>query len=198
MTAPEVSVRPDWRESLSLAADLALLGIVTTIACLPVVTAGAALATASSAVDHACRERRLPSTMDIWSTARRALLPGFGATFVAAAAAGLLWLDLRGVASGRVPGGSPILVATGLLGLAGIATAAVAVVLVGRTGGQGWAHAIRAAATLLGQRLWLGPAVLAVLAVVAVLGMALPVLVPVLTGMALFALHVVARPLSRS
>jgi hypothetical protein len=193
MTTPETTVRPDWRESLSLAADLALLGIVTTIACVPVVTAGAALATASSVVDHACRDRRLPSIMDIVRTARRALLPGFAATAVAMAAAGLLWLDLRAVAIGRVPGGYPVLVATALLGLAAIATAAVAVVLVGRTDGLGWIRAVRAAANLLSARPALAPAVLGVLAVVAVLGVALPVLVPLLIGMALFALHVVLR-----
>jgi hypothetical protein len=191
MTTPETTVRPDWRESLSLAADLALLGIVTTIACVPVVTAGAALATASSVVDHACRDRRLPSIMDIVRTARRALLPGFAATAVAMAAAGLLWLDLRAVAIGRVPGGYPVLVATALLGLAAIATAAV--VLVGRTDGLGWIRAVRAAANLLSARPALAPAVLGVLAVVAVLGVALPVLVPLLIGMALFALHVVLR-----
>jgi hypothetical protein len=131
--------------------------------------------------------------MDIVRTARRALLPGFAATAVAMAAAGLLWLDLRAVAIGRVPGGYPVLVATALLGLAAIATAAVAVVLVGRTDGLGWIRAVRAAANLLSARPALAPAVLGVLAVVAVLGVALPVLVPLLIGMALFALHVVLR-----
>jgi hypothetical protein len=129
--------------------------------------------------------------MDIVRTARRALLPGFAATAVAMAAAGLLWLDLRAVAIGRVPGGYPVLVATALLGLAAIATAAV--VLVGRTDGLGWIRAVRAAANLLSARPALAPAVLGVLAVVAVLGVALPVLVPLLIGMALFALHVVLR-----
>jgi hypothetical protein len=82
-------------------------------------------------------------------------------------------------------------VATALLGLAAIATAAV--VLVGRTDGLGWIRAVRAAANLLSARPALAPAVLGVLAVVAVLGVALPVLVPLLIGMALFALHVVLR-----
>jgi hypothetical protein len=192
MTAP--SVKADWRDSLSLAADLALLGIVTTIACLPVVTAGAALATASSTVDHVCRTGRFPSTVDIVRTAWRALLPGVGATAFAAVAAGLLWLDLRGTASGRVPGGYPVLVATALVGLGAIGVAAATVVLVGRTGGRGWARAVRAAVHLLSARPALLLTILAVLAVVGLLDMALPVLVPVLTGMALFALHVVVRP----
>ena len=76
----ETLPRPDWRDSLALAADLALLGIVTTLAALPVVTAGAALATASVAADHVCRDRALPPVPLLWHTFRRALLPGLGAT----------------------------------------------------------------------------------------------------------------------
>jgi hypothetical protein len=40
----------DWRDSLRLAADLALLGIVVTLLSLPLLTAGAAVATGSYAI----------------------------------------------------------------------------------------------------------------------------------------------------
>ncbi|MFD0820636.1 hypothetical protein ACFQ0D_20510, partial [Micromonospora zhanjiangensis] len=44
------TVRRDWRDLARDAADLALLGILATLAALPVLTAGAAFGTASAAV----------------------------------------------------------------------------------------------------------------------------------------------------
>ena len=51
----------DWRETVRVATDLALLGLLTVLAALPVVTAGAAVATASAAVHHYLQYDRWPA-----------------------------------------------------------------------------------------------------------------------------------------
>jgi hypothetical protein len=193
MTTPLPLARPDWRDSLTLAADLALLGIVVTLACLPVLTAGAALAAASYAVDHACRHRRLPSTMDMLGVFGRALLPGLAAGAVVLTAAAALVLDLRLLSTGVVPGGTVLIGLTGLLGVAFVAVGAAALVRLGATGGRGWRAAVRTATTQLTGRWWLGPALAAVLVVAGALAVAMPVTAPLLAGLGLFALHVVVR-----
>jgi hypothetical protein len=115
--------RPDWRDGLALAADLALLGILTTLACLPAVTAGAALATASVAADHACVHRGLPPSAALGRTLWRALLPGLGVTAGAAAAVALLVIDMRALAAGIVPGGWPLVAVTIAVSVAALAVA---------------------------------------------------------------------------
>jgi hypothetical protein len=77
------TVRRDWRDTLSAASDLALLGIATALAALPVVTAGAAVAAASAATHDWCRSGRLPAARVSAQRLRRGLLPGAGATWPA-------------------------------------------------------------------------------------------------------------------
>jgi hypothetical protein len=190
---PDVVPRSDWRDSLALAADLALLGIMTMTACVPVVTAGAALATASAATDHACVHGGLPPMADLWRTFRRALLPGLGATAAVAAAGLLLTFDIRLLATGLVPGGAALLVVTVALAAAGLALGVLALVRVGATGGRGWLAAARWAAGRLAARPWLGVVLLAVLVLPAMLGVMIPATALLLPGFVLFALHVVAR-----
>lgn len=189
--------RPDWRDSLALAADLALLGIVVTIASVPVVTAGGALATASVAVDRACRDRGLPPTAELLRTFLRALLPGLGAMAVAAAAVGLLVADLAVLWSGQVPGGPALLVVTALVGLYALAVALLAVVRVGGTDGRGWRAAVGWSARLIAARPLAGVAVLLVVALPVLLASAIAVTAPLLVGFGLFALHVVVRRTAR-
>jgi hypothetical protein len=193
----DVAPRPDWRDSVALAADLALLGILVALASLPVLTAGAALATASVASDHVCVNRTLPPFAALGRTFLRALLPGLGATLVGLAVAVLVALDLRAVASGRVPGGVPLIVATSLVAAAALAVALLALVRVGATEGRGWARAVRWAVGRLAARPWLGVVVLLVVALPAVLASAIPVTALFLAGFALFALHVVVRATAR-
>jgi hypothetical protein len=180
--------RPDWRDSVALAADLALLGILVALASLPVLTAGAALATASAASTTYVCTRTLPPFATLGRTFLRALLPGLGATLVAGAAAvpGRPRPAGRGVGAG--PGGVPLTVVTSLIAAAAVAIALLALVRVGATGGRGWLRALRWAAGRLAARPWVGVVVLLVVALPAVLAAAIPVTALFLAGFALFAL----------
>ncbi|GIJ20373.1 hypothetical protein [Micromonospora lutea] len=186
--------RRDWRDTVSDAADLALLGILTVLAAAPVLTAGAAVGTASAAVHDWLTTGSWPPARRTLSRFGRALLPGVPAVLIGLAAAGLLVADLAALATGRVPGGTVALVLTIVVVTALLGYAAAIVVEVGRTGGTGWRSAvIRAARGCLDH-----PANCAALAgtsTVAVLVGALvtPVAVPILAGYALAALHAVAR-----
>jgi hypothetical protein len=185
--------RPDWRESLALAADLALLGIVVTLASLPVVTAGAALTTASVAIDQVCTHRTFPSPADLARTARRTLLPGMAAVLVALAVGTLLALDATALRSGAVPGGAALLVVTALLAAGGYAIAATALVRLGQTGGRGYRNALRWSLRQLGARPLLAPGLVLTLVLPAVLASTIAVTTPLLPGFVLFGLHVVVR-----
>jgi hypothetical protein len=185
--------RPDWRESLSTAADLALIGFLTAFGCLLVVPAGAAVSAASVAVDHLCRTRSLPPMRDLVATATRSLLPGLAALGVAAGGGLLIALDVRLLAAGTIPGGPVAVAAIAVVAAFLVAAAGVTVVRVGQTGGTGWVPALRWSLRLLRARPLTGVAVLATVAVPAALALAVPVLAFLLPGFALFALHVVIR-----
>jgi len=180
----------DWRDSLRLAADLALLGIVVTLLSLPLVTAGAAVATGSYAIHHQTTRGRWPSLADCWASFRARLLPGLLAGPAVAVATVLIVLDVAGLRRGAVPGGGPAEAAV----LTAAALAAGGAGLVAVLAGARERGAARAALALAFGR---PPAVLAaaaVLVVVALLAMFVhPALVPVLAGYALFALHAVTR-----
>jgi hypothetical protein len=185
--------RTDWRDTVRNASTLALAGFVTTVAALPMVTAGAAVATASAAVHDFCEYGSMPGLKTTARRFGRALAPGLLATAVALAGAVLLVLDVRALVSGRVPGGSVLLAATVVVGVALLGAAGSTVVEVGRRGGQGWLAAARSSvqcglsrpAPVLGMGLTL---VLAVL-----LAAFIPATTPILVGFALFALHAIAR-----
>jgi len=185
--------RPDWRESLSTAADLALIGFLTAFGCLLVVPAGAAVSTASVAVDHLCRTRSLPPMRDLVATATRSLLPGLAALGVAAGGGLLIALDVRLLAAGTIPGGPVALAAIAVVAAFLVAAAGVTVVRVGQTGGTGWVPALGWSLRLLRARPLTGFAVLATVAVPVALALAVPVLAFLLPGFALYALHVVLR-----
>jgi hypothetical protein len=184
-------------EVLRNAADLALVGIITTVVSLGVVTAGAAVATASAAVHHWSTYGSWPGARTNVSRFVRALVPGAGATAVAVVAAALLALDLLWLADGAVPGGAVVLgantlIAAGLLGVAGLT-----VVEVGRTDAHGWRAALRRALRLGYARPVALAAAGGLVALVAVLAaLVQPITIPILTGYALFALHATARRLA--
>jgi hypothetical protein len=187
------AVRADWRDAVAVAADVALLGVLLTVAAAPVVTAGAAVATASAAVRHFFEYGRWPDAAASWTEFRRRILPGCAAVLVAGAAATLLAVDLAALRSGLVPGGAPLIAITAGLAAGGAAYAGLVVVEVGD--GGGWRAAARSALALAGR-----PAALAASAGVICLAAALavmvhPVLAPVLAGYALYALHAVRRRL---
>lgn len=195
--APERMSR-DWRDVLADAADLALLGILLTVAALPLLTAAAAAATASAAVHDRFSTGGWPSARQILARFARAVPAGVPVSLLALAGAGLLAVDLAALATGRVPGGTPALAVTVLVTAAVAGYAGSIVVEVGRTGGR-WRPAARTAARacLDHPARW---AALAGTAGVALLLAVLvtPVAVPILAGYTLAALYAVAsRPATR-
>ena len=179
------TVRPgrrDWRDTGRVAADLALLGLLVSAAALPVVTAGAAIATGSAAVHHYLEHDRWPGPRFCWRVFRRRLLPGFAVMLACAAAATLVAADLRALKAGWVPGGPAMMAVTGVasiaavgyLGLVVVAAGAGRDALAGRPGTAVGMAGVVALAVLLGTLVH-------------------PVLVPVLAGYTIFALHAVAR-----
>lgn len=115
-----------WGDRFRAAADLALAGAVVTVAALPVVTAGAAFAAGSFAMAHFVEYDTWPAPRECLAVFRRRLRPLLLAGPAVAAAIALVWLDVRGLHTGAVPGGVPMIVgvlltaaiAAGLLGLA--------------------------------------------------------------------------------
>ncbi|MEV6350418.1 hypothetical protein [Actinoplanes sp. NPDC051851] len=180
--------RPDWRERLALAADLALIGFAVTFFALPVLTAPAALATGSTAVHHRYRNGRFPDWGPLLRQYRRAILPGLPVLLAAA----LLAIDLTAVRGGWVPGGPLLLTITTLatLWLSGLAT--LTLVTLGRDPALPWRAAARWS--------WDRPRATAALAATTLfalfLALAVPVTTPLVIGFHLFAAHVLADRLA--
>ena len=188
-------MRRDWRDTVQVATDLALLGLAVTAAALPLLTAGAAVAAGSAAVHHHLEYDRWPAARACWSVFRRSLAPGLLAGLAVAAAALLLAVDVLAVRSGTVPGGTPLLALTALLGVAGAGYGALLVVAVGTEPERGR----RAVAAGIARRGRAAAGAAGVLLLTSLLALLVhPMLVPVLAGYALFALHVVTRRLSPS
>jgi hypothetical protein len=186
----EGPARRDWRDSVRTAADLAIVGFAVTLAALPVLTAGAAVATASVAVRHFLEYDQWPPASSIVGTFRRRLVSGLLAGPAALVAAVLIVLDVQTLRRGLVPGGPLVLSAVLVVAALAAGYAALLAVLAGtRPSG-----AARAAATLAAAHPALLAAATGVVAVAAVLALFIhPALTPVLPGYALFGLHVVAR-----
>ncbi|MFF0119769.1 hypothetical protein ACFYP0_03030 [Micromonospora arida] len=184
--------RRDWRDVARDAADLALLGILLTLAAVPLLTAAAAAGTASAAVHDWTRTGSWPSARTNVRRFGRAVLPGVPVSLLALAGAALLAADLAALATGRVPGGTAALLVTALIaaGLAGYG--GLVVVEVGGNGGGQWRASARSAARacLDAPTRWAaltGVVALAVLLTVLVT----PVAVPILAGYTVAALHAV-------
>ncbi|GAB2568444.1 hypothetical protein Aab01nite_44870 [Paractinoplanes abujensis] len=178
----------DWRDSLRLAADLALLGILMTLACLPVVTAGAAVGTGSAALDELLTLGRWPTAAELWRSFRTRLVPWAWAGPLVLATAWLLAIDVAALRRGAVPGGRPLVVV--LLVVAALAAGFVALV----AGLSGRPDPLRRARALVAAH----PAILLAATGVVLLAALLaafvhPALVPVLAGCTLFAVHTVLR-----
>jgi hypothetical protein len=187
-----IAVRHGWRDTVRLAADLALLGFLVTGAALAVVTGGAAVATGSAAVRHHLDYDSWPSARACWAQFRRALAPGLAAVAGVLAAGVLIAVDVLALRTGAVPGGRPMMLvmfalAAATAGFAGL----VVVAAVDRPAGTRVLAAALATSVARPGTLAAATGVVALAAVLAVL--VHPVLVPVLVGYALFALHVVAR-----
>jgi hypothetical protein len=186
--------RRDWRDTVRDSADLALLGILTVLASAPVLTAGAAVGTASAALHDWLDTGSWPTARRTMSRFGRGLLPGLPVALLGRGGVGLLVTNLVALGTGRVPGGTVGLAVTSVVAAALLGYAAAIVVEVGRTGGTGWRSAVtRAARACLDH-----PARWAALAgttvpVVLLSVLVTPVAVPILAGYALAAVHAVAR-----
>ncbi|MGC4846972.1 hypothetical protein ACLQ3F_07020 [Micromonospora sp. DT15] len=191
--------RRDWRDVARDAADLALLGILLTLAAVPLLTAAAAAGTASAAVHDWTRTGSWPSARTTARRFGRAVLPGVPVSLLALAATALLAADLAALATGRVPGGPAALLVTALVaaGLAGYA--GLVVVEVGGNGGVRWRASARSAARacLDVPSRWAALTGLVTLAGLLTV-LVTPVAVPILAGYTVAALHAVAnrRPVS--
>ncbi|MFG1882655.1 hypothetical protein [Micromonospora sp. NPDC049102] len=189
----DVDGRRNWRDVARDAADLALLGILLTLAAAPLFTAAAAAGTASAAVHDWTRTGSWPSARATARRFARSVLPGVPVSLLAFTALGLLAADLVALAAGRVPGGPPALAVTGLVAAALAGYAGLVVVEAGCNGGGRWRVAARssARACLDAPAHWLAlTGVTAVAGLLAVL--VTPVAVPILAGYTVAALHAVA------
>jgi Protein of unknown function, DUF624 len=187
-------MKTDWRDTVRVASDVAVLGLLMVVASLPVVTTGAAFATASAAVHHFLTHDRWPPWRTTWQVFRRTLLPGALATAAVAAAVALVVIDVAGVSGGRVPGGGLLLAATVLIATAAAGYAALTVVALGSRPDGGWRSAARAAAAARPATVAAAAGVVALAALLAVL--VHPILAACLVGYALYALHAVVRRLA--
>jgi hypothetical protein len=188
------SLRRDWRETVRIATDLALLGFLTALAALPVVTAGAAVAASSAAVHHHLEYDRWPGPRACWAVFRRRLLSGFLVSAGCAAAAALVVADLLALHSGAVPGGLPGMALTAGAALAAAGYAGLRVVGTGAADSDrysGVADPAPSGGSPQPAEMAAGAGVLAVAVVLGVL--VHPVLTPVVAAYTLFALHVIAR-----
>lgn len=183
----------DWRETLSAAADFALLGIAVSLASILVLTAGAALATGSAATAHWYRCRSMPPAREMGRTFVRALVPGVLATVVGTLLALLLAADLVLVARGVVPGGPVFLAVGALVATQVLGLASLTLVSVGERGGTGWRASVRWALRAASSSPLTPTTLAVVLALTAAIGVLIPVVSPVMLGFALFAIHVVTR-----
>lgn len=188
-------MRSPWRDAFRTAADLAIVGFLTAFLCCGLITAGAALLTASRAVEHHLAHDAWPAPRALASSFRRALLPGLALSAAVIVVGGLLVADLLALRSGRVPGGVPMLVVVSLAGLAAAGLGAMVLVSAARLRLlPAVRDALRTVASHPG-RLAATASVLAVAGTLAVL--IHPVLIPVLLGHLLFALHVLARRIGK-
>ena len=188
--------RRGWRATLTTAADLALLGIVTTVVSLPLVTAGGAVATASAGVHQWIVTGDVPRLDELGRRFRRAFLPGLPAGLVGLAVVALLLLNASMVSRGVVPGGVPFLFTTIVVGLLVAGFLGLVVVQVGARDGAGWLAATRSAWARSLARPWLALALGAVGAFAGFLAVSLPVTTPLVVGYLLLALHAVTHRLT--
>jgi hypothetical protein len=177
----------DWRDTVRNAADLAILGFAVTVASLPLLTAGAAVGTASEAVRHFQAYETWPPLRSLGVTFRRRLVPGLWAGPAFLAALALVAADLAGVRHGVVPGGPLVLSAVLAVAVLALGWTALVAVLAGRP---------RAAYALALSRPALLLAAAGVVLVALVLALFVhPALLPLLVGYVLYALHAVAARL---
>ncbi|GAA3451946.1 hypothetical protein [Dactylosporangium matsuzakiense] len=191
-------MRRDWSETITVAADVALVGLFVTVASVPLVTLGAAVRTGSSAVGVIARGEKV-SLPAMWRLFRASLVRGLVASLAAFALVLLLVYNVGAVAGGRVPGGSPALAGTGVAVVVLLAIGMLTLVRLGRdTSPSSWREALRWAARTAWRQPGAAAAVAGVSAVAAALALFVPLTAPLLVGYALYAAHAVTTRLVKS
>jgi hypothetical protein len=199
-------MKRDWRDTISVASDVALVGLAVTAASVPLVTAGAAVRAGSAAV-RAIAAGEGVNARGVWRLFRASLLPGALGTAVVGAGALLLLFNVGAVASGRVPGGPAALAGTGVAAAVLLAIGMLGVVRLGtvdlhtiQAGGKvpGWREAFTWAARTAWRHPGAAAAVAGASAVAAALAMMVPLTAPLLVGYALYGAHVLTARLVRS
>jgi hypothetical protein len=182
-----------WKEQMRRVSELCLLGIVAAVLCLPVLTVGAVVATLSTVVAHWIDHDDLPPLRDMGAEFVRRLAPGA----VASAAGGLATLvvvrQVQWLASGAVPGGSPVLVA--LLAAAAVLLTVVLLAVPRLAGGGTWRTGLAGGWHALLGRPAAGGAALGVTLVAGLVAVLLPGTVLLLPALLVLALHAVHRAL---
>jgi hypothetical protein len=179
-----------WKEQLRRVSELCLLGLVATTLSLPVVTIGAVVAVLSSAVAHWADHDDLPPWRVMAAELRRRLLPGVAVSAVGVLAALVVVRQVRWLAGGAVPGGTPALVA--LLVATGGLLAVVLLAVPRLAGGGSWRAALAGGWAALLRVPAAGVAALGITLVAALLAVLLPgvgLLLPALLVLALHAVH---------
>jgi hypothetical protein len=179
-----------WKEQLRRVSELCLLGLVATTLSLPVVTIGAVVAVLSSAVAHWADHDDLPPWRVMVAELRRRLLPGVAVSAVGVLAALVVVRQVRWLAGGAVPGGTPALVA--LLVATGGLLAVVLLAVPRLAGGGSWRAALAGGWAALLRVPAAGVAALGITLVAALLAVLLPgvgLLLPALLVLALHAVH---------
>jgi hypothetical protein len=173
--------------------ELCLLGLVATALSLPVVTVGAVVAVLSSAVAHWADHDDLPQWRVMAAELRQRLLPGVAVSVVGVLGALVVVSQVRWLAGGAVPGGTPALVAL-LVATAGLL--AVVLLAVPRlAGGGSWRAALGGGWAALLRVPAAGAAALGVTFVAALLAVTLPGVGLLLPALLVLALHAVHRAL---
>ena len=184
------------RDTVTVASDLAVIGITVCVLSVGVLTSAAAVHAGSVAAravmadptQHGARVR----FHELFRVYRLSLAPGCAVSAVAL----LLLLDLGAVGRGWVPGGLPMTLAVGAAAATLAAVGALAVVALGHDPRRSWQDAIRQAARTAWRRPVAAAAEVGVLAVAATIAVLIPLTAPLAVGFALFALHVVADRLA--
>lgn len=179
-----------WKEQLRRVAELAMLGVVVIVLCLPLVTVGAVVATLSFAVAHWIEHDSLPRWTVMARELRCRLLPGIPVGPVALLAVLVVVRQLEWLGSGVVPGGTGVIVALLVAVSALLAVVLLAVPLLADRGwraalGGGWETLLRVPLS--------GAAALGVTIIAMLLGAMLPGIALVLPAILVLALHAVHR-----
>jgi hypothetical protein len=184
------------RDTVTVASDLAVIGIMVCLLSLGILTVPAALRAGSVAVraviaDPTQHGARVPFRL-VLRVYRLSLVPGCAVSAVAL----LVLLDLGVVGRGWVPGGLPLTLAVGVAAATLATVGALTVVLLGHDPERSWRDGLRQAALTAWRRPVAAAAEVGVLAVAATIAVLIPLTAPLVVGFALFALHVVADRLS--